>query len=95
MGNEDRFSKRNSLGGDHSFQRSTCATYGKKHLEHCLSGTKGYFRCSNRRHKMRYCPNLDAKRKEVNQAPYDGPNPNAPKRNCVYALGVNEGTNLE
>ena len=44
---------------------------------------------------MRDFPNLKAKGKEVNQAPHDGPDFNAPKRNRLYAFGHKEATNLE
>lgn len=61
----------------------------------CLDYTYDCFRCGNRVHKMRYCLTLKAKGKEVNQAPYGGPNPNALKRNRFYALGAKKGTNSE
>ena len=67
-------------------KRSRCATCGKQHFSKCLVGTDGCFGHGNRGHKMRGCPNLKAKGKEVNQDPYDGPDANAPKRNCLFPL---------
>lgn len=43
---------------------------------------------------MKYFPALKSKGKEVNQAPYGGSYPNAPKRNPFYVLRAKEA-NLE
>lgn len=43
---------------------------------------------------MRDCPTHKGKYIEVNEAPYDGLNPNNPKRNHFYALGAKEVTNM-
>ncbi|WMV50090.1 hypothetical protein MTR67_043475 [Solanum verrucosum] len=87
-------------GGGSTFERPSCATCGKQHLGKCLAGVDECFGCGSKGHKMRDCPTLKAKGKETNQVAHDGPDPNAPKRNCFYMLqankdkGTNEGNSI-
>ena len=87
MGKKDKVSNQNSQECCHAFQRYRCATCGKQHLGKCLSNTDGFLCGGNSGHKMRDFPNLKAKEKTVNQYPQGGLDPNAPKKNCFYALG--------
>ena len=48
-----------------------------------LAGIDGCFACGNNSQKMRVCPNVKARRKEVNKASLD---PNAPKKNPSYGI---------
>ena len=95
MGNKDKVFTENSQGGGHSFYRSRCATFEKKHLGKCLASTDGCFECGKKTHKMRDFPNLKEKGIEVNQDPQGCLDPNVPKRNRFYALGQEEKTNVE
>ncbi|XP_069147114.1 uncharacterized protein [Solanum lycopersicum] len=88
MGEKDRVSNKNSQGGGHTCERPRCATCGKQHLGKCLVGTNGYFACSSKNHKMRECPKIKEKGKEINQAPQGGLDPNAPKKNPPYGMGA-------
>ncbi|TMW99951.1 hypothetical protein EJD97_001633 [Solanum chilense] len=62
-----------------------CPTCGKQHFGRCHSGTDGCIACGNKVHKMRDCPKIKLRGKEVNQAFLY---PNAPKKNPSYAMGV-------
>ncbi|XP_027768523.1 uncharacterized protein LOC107003811 [Solanum pennellii] len=95
MGNKDRGSNQNSQGGGYSYERPSCTSCGKQHLGRDIASTDGCFGCGYRGHKMIDSPNLNEKVKEVNQAPHDCRDPNAPKRNRFYALGAKEVTNPE
>ncbi|XP_015084156.1 uncharacterized protein LOC107027518 [Solanum pennellii] len=93
LGNKDRHSNQNSQEGGYAYERPRCTSSGKKHLGRCLAGKECCFGCGNRGHKIRDCPNLKAKGKEVNQAPHGGTDPNAPMRNHFYALEAKEVAN--
>ena len=67
MKNKDRAPNQNSQGGGHTFERPMCATCGKQHFGKCLAGTDGCFSCASKNHKIRDCPNIKEKWKEVNQ----------------------------
>ncbi|KAK4737409.1 hypothetical protein R3W88_001106 [Solanum pinnatisectum] len=58
---------------------STCTRCGKKHEGKCLASTNGCFCCGKSGKKMRDCPMLMVKGREVKQAPPSGLGPNAPK----------------
>lgn len=88
MWNKDRSSKKNSQGGGHTFERSRYATCGKKYLGKCLAGMNGFFASSSKNHNIRYFPNFNEKRKEVNQALQGGIDPNALKNNPPYGMGT-------
>ena len=68
-------------GGGSTFDSYRCTTYGTQHLGNCIASTDGCFKCIKKAHNMRDFPTLKVKGKETNQAPQDGPNPNAQKKN--------------
>ena len=51
----------------------------------CLTRMDGCFACGYKGNKMRDCPNLKSRGKDVNQASLD---PNAPKNNISYEMGA-------
>lgn len=61
----------------------------------CLVGMDGCFGCGRKGHKMRDCPSLKSKRKETNQAPQDGQEPDTQRKNYFYVLQANKGANPE
>ncbi|XP_049394693.1 uncharacterized protein LOC125858984 [Solanum stenotomum] len=87
--NKDRASNPKTQGGNgsgSSLPRSTCSKCGRKHESKCLASTDSCFGCGKSSHKMRDCPMLTAKGREVKQAPPSGLSSNAPKQNRFYAL---------
>ena len=87
MGNKDKVSNQNSKGGGHSFERPKCTSCGKKHLGKCLARMDVCFACGSKVQNLRV-PNINSKVKGVNQSPLD---PNAPKKNPLYGVGVRRG----
>ncbi|TMW85808.1 hypothetical protein EJD97_022454 [Solanum chilense] len=53
-----------------------------------LAGTNGYFACASKNNKMRECPKIKEKGKDINQAPQGGLDPIAPKKNPPYGMGA-------
>ena len=53
----------------------------------CLTRMDGCFACGYKGNKMRDCPNLKSRGKDVNQASID---PNAPKKNPSYGMGASK-----
>ena len=46
------------------------------------------FSCVSKGHKMRDCPKIKERGKEVNQAPQSGLDLNAPKKSHPYGMGA-------
>uniref|UniRef100_M1D928 Gag-pol polyprotein n=1 Tax=Solanum tuberosum TaxID=4113 RepID=M1D928_SOLTU len=90
--NHDRVSNPNSRGNESgsSFERSRCAKCGKKHLGKCLAGMDGCFGCGRKCYKMNDFTTLSAKGRDDKQSSLDGPDPNAPRKNCFYVLQPNK-----
>ncbi|XP_069152784.1 uncharacterized protein [Solanum lycopersicum] len=80
MGNKHRVPNNNSQGNGHTFERTWCTSCGKQHMGRCLTGMDGCFACRNKGHKMRDCPNIKSRGKEVKQAPQGCLDPNVPKK---------------
>ncbi|XP_049385836.1 uncharacterized protein LOC125849925, partial [Solanum stenotomum] len=77
-------------GRESQFSKPTCTTCGKRHYGKCLVGTSGCYGCGKIDHQVRYYPTLTTKGREAKQASFSGPDLNAPKRNCFYALKANK-----
>ncbi|XP_049405109.1 uncharacterized protein LOC125868525 [Solanum stenotomum] len=91
--NKDRVSNPKSQGGNgggSSFERSTCAKYGKQHVGKCLAGTDGCFGCGKKGHKMKDCSTLMAKGREAKQASSSAPVLIPPNYGRLYALRSRE-----
>uniref|UniRef100_M1DSB0 CCHC-type domain-containing protein n=1 Tax=Solanum tuberosum TaxID=4113 RepID=M1DSB0_SOLTU len=58
----------------------------KRHYGKCLADTNGCYGCGKNYHKVKDCPTLTARVREVKQASLSGPNLDGPKRNRFYAL---------
>ncbi|KAK4724033.1 hypothetical protein R3W88_026812 [Solanum pinnatisectum] len=76
--------------GGSQFFKPLCATCGKRHHGKCLAGTSGCYGYGKSDHQVRNYPTLTTRGSEAKQAPYDGLDPNAPKKNHFYVLRDNK-----
>nr|XP_010326209.1 uncharacterized protein LOC104649162 [Solanum lycopersicum] len=59
----------------------------------CLDGTSGCNGCGKNDQKVRYCPSIASRRRDVKQAPYNGPGVDEQNKNHLYALHASKEAN--
>ncbi|TMW91575.1 hypothetical protein EJD97_014155 [Solanum chilense] len=73
-------------GSGSQLDKPSCSNCGKKYFEKCLAGTSGCFGCGKNDHKVRYCPTIATRGRDVRQAPYNGLTVGEQNKNRFYIL---------